>query len=65
MNPIFDLIVIGVILSMVLINLWSVRETKNAVSPWTKLKQKIHDLSPWGPSPALSSLQGQVHLTQD
>ena len=65
MNPLFDLIVIGVIVSMVLVNLWSVRESQNAVSPWTKLKEKIHDISPWGPSPALSSPQGQVRLTQD
>jgi hypothetical protein len=27
MNPVFDLIVIGVILGMVLVNLWSVRES--------------------------------------
>lgn len=65
MNPIFDLIVIGVIISMVLVNLWSVRESQNAVSPWTKLKEKIHDISPWGPSSALSSPHGQVGLTQD
>ncbi len=65
MNPIFDLIVIGVISSMVLVNLWSVRESQNAVSPWTKLKEKLHDISPWGSSQALSSPHGQVRLTQD
>ena len=65
MNPIFDLIVIGVIISMVLVNLWSVRELQNAVSPWTKLKEKIHDISPWGPSSALSSSQGDVQFSQD
>ena len=65
MNPIFDLIVIGVIFGMVLVNLWSVRESQNAISPWTKLKEKIHDISPLGPSPALSSLHGQARLSRD
>ncbi len=65
MNPLFDLIVIGVIISMVLVNLWSVREVKNAVSPWTKLNEKIHDLRLGGQSPALSSFHGQARLSRD
>ena len=65
MNPLFDLIVIGVIFGMVFVNLWSVRESQNTLSPWTKLKEKIHDISPWGPSPTLSSPQGEIRLTQD
>lgn len=65
MNPVFDLIVIGVILGMVLVNLWSVRESQNAISPWTKLKEKIHDLSLGGHSPALSSFHGKARLSRD
>ncbi len=65
MNPIYDLIVIGLVVVMVLVNLWSVREFQNAVSPWTKLKEKIQDLRLGGQSPAMSSPQGQVRLTQD
>ena len=65
MNPIFDLIVIGLIVSMVLVNLWSVRESQHAVSPWTTLKEKIHSISPWGHTPALSSSKGDVQFSQD
>jgi|GEM_PF-7111328 hypothetical protein len=65
MNPIYDLIVIGLVVVMVLVNLWSVREFQNAVSPWTKLKEKIHDLSLGGHSPALSSFHGQARLSRD
>ena len=65
MNPIFDLIVIGVIVSMVLVNLYSVRESQNAVPPWTKLKKKLHEVSLWGQSPALSSFHGQARLSRD
>ncbi len=65
MNPIFDLIVIGVIVSMVLVNLWSVRESQHTVSPWTQLKEKLQDISPWGPSSALSSSHGDVQFSQD
>ncbi len=65
MNPIFDLMVIGVIVSIVLVNLWSVREAQHAVSPWTTLKEKLHNISPWGPRPTLSSSHGDVQFSQD
>ncbi len=65
MNPIYDLIVIGVVVVMVLVNLWSARKLQNAVSSWTTLKGKIHDLSLGGHSPALSSFHGQARLSRD
>ncbi len=65
MNPIYDLIVIGLVVVMVLVNLFSIGDSHNTVSLWTKLRKKIHDFSPLGRSPALSSFDGQARLSRD
>ncbi len=65
MNPIFDLMVIGVIVSMVLVNLISLRGTGNTTLYWTKLSEKMRAFNLFGDSPALSSSPRAVPVSQD
>ncbi len=64
MSPIFDLMVIGVIVSMVLVNVISLRETESTASYWTKLSQKVRSFNLFGDRPALSP-SGATHISQE
>ncbi len=68
MNPIYDLIVIGVIVAIVLVNLHSSRKLLKArTTYWSDLVQHFnptHSLSRLRPDPAPTS-HGSVHVLRD
>ncbi len=64
MNPIYDLIVIGVISSMVLLNLYFFRSTGTTKSSWTALAEKLSALNLLGQRSVLSSSEGSPHLSR-
>ena len=65
MNPIFDLMVIGVIVSMVLVNVMTLRETVNITSYWTKLSEKMSAFNFLGYSSTFSSPPEPMRVSQD
>ncbi len=65
MDPIFDLIVIGAIVSMVLLNLYLSRDASHPkVSFWSSMGQKLKAFNPLGPKKVFVSY-GSAHIPQD
>jgi hypothetical protein len=65
MDPIFDLIVIGVIVSMVLLNLYLSKDASHPkVSFWSSIWQKLNAFNPLGHKKAFGPY-GSAHIPQD
>ena len=65
MNPIFDLIVIGVIVAMVLVNLYSLPKlSKDRTTYLSDFVQKFNTTSSLRPDPALTS-PGSANVLRD
>ena len=65
MNPIVDLIVILAIVAMVLVNLYSLRDSVTTASLWTRLSEKVGACNLPGNSSVVSLSFGPAKPSQD